>query len=146
MEISGLGFHREIPPPGQRPDPQEISSRVIGKLDKDGDGLLQVSELEGHAADRLQGADTDEDGLLSQEELVQRIEEKMAEHGGFEAGKMPDIQRLKTMMGQQLFAGGTPPEGEGADIFSMLDNLDVSDEDKEELKEAITNAPFDVFA
>ena len=145
MEISGLGFHHEIHAAGHVPDPGKISGRIIERLDKDGDGQLQVSEL-GDKAERLQGADANEDGLLSQDELIQRIESKMAEMGGFEPGQLPDIQRLKSMMGQHLAQGG-PIAGEGQpDIFSMLDSLDASDEDKEDIKSAIENAPFDIFA
>ena len=146
MEISGLGFHQEILASGKLPDPQEVSSRMIEKLDKDGDGLLRVNELEGRVADRLQGADSDEDGLLSQEELIGQIEKKMAEFGGFELGKRPDIQRLKSMMGQQLLTGDLSSEENSSDLLSILDNLDASDEDKDEVIKAINNSPFDVFA
>ena len=146
MEISGLGFHQEILASGKLPDPQEVSGRMIEKLDKDGDGLLQVSELEGRFGERLQGADTDEDGLLSQDELIQQFEKKMAEFGGFEAGKMPDIHRLKSMIGQQLMTDSLSSEEESSDLFSILDALEASDEEKEEIKQAIQNAPFDVTA
>lgn len=146
MEISGLGFHQEILSSGKLPDPQEVSGRMINKLDKDGDGLLQVNELDGRAADRLQGADANEDGLLSQEELIQQFESKMAEHGGFELGDKPDIQRLKSMMGQHFLNGNLSSEESGGDLLSILDNLESSEEDKEELRNAINNAPFDVFA
>ena len=145
MEISGLGFHQEILASGTLPDPQKVSGRMIEKLDKDGDGLLQVNELEGRFADRLKGADADEDGLLSQEELIQQFESKMAEFGGFEVGKRPDIHRLKSMIGQQSFANGLSSDGEQPDLFSILDSLEASEEEKADLKEAINNAPFDVF-
>ena len=145
MEISGLGFHHEILSSGKLPDPQEVSGRIIEKLDKDGDGLLQVTELEGKHADRLQGADSDEDGLLSQEELIQQFEAKMAEFGGFEAGKRPDIQRLKSMIGQQFSLTELSSDENTPDLFSILDNLDASEEDKEKVINAINDAPFDVL-
>ena len=145
MEITGLGFHHEIHASGKLPNPQEVSGRVIERLDKDGDGLLQVNELDGRISDRLQGADANEDGVLSQDELIQQFEAKMAEHGGFKVGQRPDIQHLKSMMGQQFMNEGLSGE-EGQDLFSMLDNLDASEEDKEEIIKTINNTPFDVFA
>ena len=145
MEISGLGFRPEIHGPGHAPDPGKITGKIIERLDQDGDGQLNINEI-GDKAAHLQAADANEDGLLSQDELIQQFESKMAEMGGFQPGQMPDIQRLKSMMGQQFaFRGLEGGEGQ-ADFFSILDDLDASDEDKKEIQRAIENTPFDVVA
>ncbi len=152
MEISGLGFRQEILASGQLPDAQEVSSRLIQKLDQDGDGMLSTAEV-GERASHFADVDTDQDGLIGQEELIQQIESKMAEFGGFKPGEKPNIQKLKSMMGkmQQQFLLQGGPQGTGGasgqenDIFSMLDALETSEDDKERLKTLINDNPFDVF-
>ena len=142
MEISGLGFQHEIHGSGHIPDPGKITGHIIERLDQDGDGHLNVNEL-GDRAGRMQEADANEDGLLSQDELIQQFETKMAEVGGFQTGQMPDIHRLKSMIGEQYALRG----GDGQpDLFSILDDLDATDEDKKDIQRVIENAPFEIIA
>ena len=145
MEISGVGFHHELLAAGRPPGPEELSGKIMQRMDQDGDGLLSVDEL-GDRADRLTGADTDEDGLISQEELLTRIEAQMAEFGGLQPGEQPDIQRFKSMMGHLAHQHGLDGHENQDHVFSILDELDASEEDKKSIKEAVVNAPFDVFA
>ena len=144
MEISGLGFNHEVAFRGQAPDPQKISGHVMEKLDEDGDGVIRVDQLSGRHAERLSGADADQDGLITQDELIKGIEAKIAEKGGFPVGEKPDLQRLKSVMGMMAEQGEF---GDGSnDLFSILDDVDASEEDKEEIKSALLQAPFDVLA
>ena len=145
MEISGLGIRQEILASGQLPDAQEVSSRIIQKMDQDGDGLLNTSELGKHA-ERLAGADQNEDGLIGQDELVQQMEAKMAEFGGFKPGEKPNIHKLKSMMGmmQQKFTAAGGPASQENDLFSLLDSLETSEDDKQRLKSLMENNPFDI--
>ena len=147
MEISGLGFRQEILASGQLPDAQEVSGRILQKIDQDGDGFLNAAEL-GDRIDRLAGADQDEDGLISQSELVQQIEAKMAEFGGPMLGERPGIQQLKSMMGaiQQKISLERGSLDQGENLFSMLDSLEGSEEEKDRLKQIVENNPFNVLA
>ena len=147
MEISGLGFRQEILSSGQLPDAQEVSSRVIQKFDQDGDGFLSKYEM-GSKADMFSEVDLDQDGLIAQNELIEKIESKMAEFGGFTPGEKPNIHQLKSMMGMMnqkiSFEGGAANQQN--DLFSLLDSLETSEEEKERLKDIMESNPFDVLA
>ncbi len=54
--------------------------KIIKRFDDNEDGKLQVDELKGRAAQRLSGADKDNDGVLSTEELSAHQSEMRAKH------------------------------------------------------------------
>lgn len=67
----------EGPPRDQKPDPAEVSSKIISDLDTNGDGVLSAEELEaaGIFGQKIAEADTDGDGFVSQEELERHVAE-----------------------------------------------------------------------
>lgn len=78
-----LGCESTAPPPvyepasgvgTARPTMQQVSAkegfaRLVARYDKNGDGLLQLSELPPRLGRTLRTADTNHDGVLSQDEL-----------------------------------------------------------------------------
>jgi Ca2+-binding EF-hand superfamily protein len=51
-------------------DPQKFVERVFQRFDKNGDGVLELAELPERKQKRLSGADTNNDGRLSADELA----------------------------------------------------------------------------
>ena len=145
MEISGLGFRQEILSTGKLPQAGEISSRLIEKRDQDGDGQLSANELGGNS-ERFSKADLDQDGLLSENEIIKQFESKLSQFG-FEPGEEVNIHQLKNKMGmlksQFSIEGGFGHKEDH--LFSLLDSLESSDEDKERLKKIIHDNPFDML-
>ncbi len=73
---------------GAGADPEAMVQMMLDRFDTNGDGQLDASELdalEGRMRDRLAQADTDNDGIISREELVEssrRMMEQMQRNGG----------------------------------------------------------------
>lgn len=72
-------------------------SKFFGRLDKDGDGKIQMAELPEHMRERMAKADLDKDGVLTKDELKTSFE---AEHKAHMAkidtdgdGKISDAER-----------------------------------------------------
>lgn len=67
----------EGPGKEQKPDPAEISSKIISDLDTNGDGVISAEELEaaGLFGQKIAEADTDGNGSVSQEELENYVAE-----------------------------------------------------------------------
>lgn len=62
----------------ERPDPDEMAASIVEKDDKDGDGLLNLSETP-LDQDRFDAIDADGDGFISADELSADAKEHMAE-------------------------------------------------------------------
>lgn len=72
VEMGSEGHRR-----GQRPDPEEVSDRIISDLDTNEDGVISAEELEaaGLFSQKIAEADTDGDGSVSREELETYVAE-----------------------------------------------------------------------
>lgn len=90
--------------PGGFGDPKAMLDRLMTQ-DKDGDGLLAADELPERMAAMLDGADSNEDGKLSREEIQKAMQARMANMrrggGGRPGGDRPGAGR-----------GGDTPGGE----------------------------------
>ncbi|WP_088329809.1 EF-hand domain-containing protein [Lacimicrobium sp. SS2-24] len=75
MEINTNGI-RALPHPAQKPDAQEISTRLLGNLDSNGDKQLSMAEIK--ESDQnikgLEKADSDKNGMLSADELLNKVQ------------------------------------------------------------------------
>ncbi len=82
------------PPHGPRGEQAVQTSEIVArwmKLDKDGDGTLTKKELRGRMRGLLSRADTDEDGIVTEEELTEHAEQEFAQSGGRPDGP-PDFR------------------------------------------------------
>ncbi|GEM_PF-2661256 len=72
-------------------EPEEMASRLIEKMDRNGDGLVSMEEHENFSAAMFSNVDANGDRLLSQDELAaykmvkqeQRAEQKEPRNGAY---------------------------------------------------------------
>ena len=62
--------------PKTTPETDSSESRLFGRLDKDGDGMIQVAEMPTPLRERLKTFDTDGDGNVSSSEFRRGLEER----------------------------------------------------------------------
>lgn len=72
----GRGMHRGMHRGRHAPDP----ARMIQRLDANGDGALQITELPERMRERVSAGDANRDGVLSVEEIRAGMERFRAEH------------------------------------------------------------------
>ena len=97
----------------QRPDATQMSSKVMGAKDADGDGLLSASEVP-MSKDQFAIADANNDGMIDKDELLARITEKMETMGASlnsEDEEQIDINQFKSLMAT-MGGGSTEEENE----------------------------------
>ncbi len=128
IESGGLGRARST---GAKHSADDISEHLMSRLDTDGDGALSQSELEqlGDRAKRLEGADSDSDGLISLQELTSRISENIESRS---QRKLPSIN-----MAQQQ---ASPLDV----LIQQLENYDS--EEASTLVSLLKNSGFDEVA
>lgn len=137
MAVEGLGGMMTSTGMGGmfKPDANELSKSIIGRLDKDGDGALSKDEL-GKVNAKLIDADTNGDGVVDQEELLLKISAKIEEKGGsalLQQGENPDFSKIKQMIAQMSLQliGDTSDNQSSSDLIDqMLNNLGLSGDEK----------------
>ena len=74
--------------PGGGPGGPPDAAAMIERMDQDGDGKLQIDELPEFMASRMAAADTDDDGILSEDEITSAMENMRGRRGGRGRGAM----------------------------------------------------------
>lgn len=103
--LSNMGL--EVPPPPQQgggmPNVSEMASEIFSKNDTDEDGLLSIDELD-ISEELMSAMDSDSDGSITQEELEQGLKTLF---DSVESG-----EKSKEEVGEQLTSLGVePPQG-----------------------------------
>lgn len=139
----------------QRPSATDITSKIMGKADVNGDSALSVDELSGmgRIGEKIGAADSNGDGLVTNDELVNKITEQMETMmagglPGLMSGDMPSISQLKSMMAEMAasFEEEGEPRSSSDMISSLLDKLQVSDEDSQALLDIFNDSGFNAKA
>ena len=170
MSIDGISSMPPMgPPPGVKPpNATEISSEIISAKDTDADGALSVEES-GLTQETLDTLDTNEDGVVSQNELVASLTEKLeAMKEKMDAGEIPpmrphpkgpppeesteeteeltDIERLVEMFNETgLYM--TDSTQRGKDMYTaVLEELGVSSQDQNTFFKILENNGIDYEA
>jgi len=73
---------RRVAAAGAERSPEELRARLMERLDANNDGKLQVDELPERMRERLSAADTNGDGVLSEEEMAEAGEAWQRRGGG----------------------------------------------------------------
>jgi hypothetical protein len=122
MAMLGTGSTQQTPPP---PLEEALGSDIMSSLDTDSDGSLSVTEL-GNYADKFAGVDTNGDGLISKEELVAKLKEKMEEMGMTPPppppdGEKPDFADILSKINEESSADSTnTTDKTGEDLVNRL--------------------------
>jgi len=88
----GMGMHR--------PDATQMSGKIMGTKDIDGDGLLSASEVP-MSKEQFAAADANNDGMIDKNELLAKITEKMEMMGASlnsEDENQVDLNQFKSLM------------------------------------------------
>ena len=123
MQIQGMGsmmFAMGMRGSGP-PSAAEMSERIISNKDIDGDGAINFEEF-GMSQDKFNAADTDSDGLISKDELLIKVSERMAIIGGPQimAGAGPDPSKI-----YEKILSSKDQDDDGA---LSISELDISEE------------------
>jgi Ca2+-binding EF-hand superfamily protein len=106
----------------KKPNAEEITSRILKKIDADGDGVLCSAELGtcGKLGEKISTADKNGDGLVSHHELLSKIMEKLESFENREPknGKGADINRIKCTLSELL--GESETDKSSDDLFTQL--------------------------
>jgi hypothetical protein len=140
---------------GQARDPEARFTKIVAHADKNGDGILQVSELPGRMAKRLGGADANRDGVITQAEFTAHAtvvrQERLARLDTNKDGKVSDEERAaaRARMAEKRFSrsdknadGQLEPGEVGA---KRWEHIAVADTDKSgtvsaaEMQQAVAN-------
>jgi len=106
MSMSGL----RRPPGEPSEDAEDMSTKIVDEQDTNEDGLLSAEEL-GEDSDVIANLDEDGDGLLSQSELQSGLQAKMEEaQSSFESGTQPSAENREFMEQMQSLTGMTTGE------------------------------------
>ncbi len=111
--LTNMGLDVPAPPSknGAMPNASELASDIFSKNDTNEDGLLSVDELD-ISEELLSSMDSDEDGNISQEELAQGLQTLF---DNVESGEMSkeEVGDELTSLGVEPPAGGQGPGGGG---------------------------------
>ncbi|MBN2473509.1 MAG: hypothetical protein JXB62_02790 [Pirellulales bacterium] len=126
-------------------DPEEVAERVISRNDKDGDGALTLAEL-GVDQDEFTATDTNGDGVVSQEELVARITQRLNDLTGLvlDSAESTGITQLKNLF--ETLSAESEDESSYNTILNLLTQLGVSSEDTNNLIALLEENGIDVTA
>lgn len=148
VEISQIG--QNMPISGMSgmgpPSASSIASRVIDDLDTNEDGVVSEDELikAGKLALKIFGADADGDGCVTEDELISKISEEMEGLEGFPGlpeGERPDINRLIGIMIQMGTEQSEQSDQSGLDILKqVLSQLNLSAEETETILAVVQNS------
>ena len=70
------------PPGGGGGDPAQIASMIFTRLDTNQDGRIAADEMPAAQADRLKQGDTNGDGAIDKQELIEAMRKQMSAAGG----------------------------------------------------------------
>lgn len=99
----GMGMHR--------PDATQMSGKVMGTKDINGDGLLSSSEVP-MSKEQFAAADANNDGMIDKDELLAKITDKMEMMGASlksEDENQVDLNQFKSLMAT-MESGSTEKE------------------------------------
>ena len=165
MSIDGIGSMPPMgPPPGVKPlSATEMSNEIISAKDTDADGALSVEES-GLTQETFDVLDTNEDGVVSQDELVAALTEKLEamkenmppmgpppmgpppEKSTDETEDSTELDRLVEMLNEVGTSMNESAES-GANMYTMvLQELGVSSEDQVTFFEILENNGLDYKA
>ncbi|MCE5271737.1 hypothetical protein LLH00_10690 [bacterium] len=138
------------PPPPAQMDATSMSDQLISQLDTDGDDALSLDEL-GDLSENFAAADTNGDGVISREELLNSLSSKLDEMGGLpQMGKSgtQELNAFKQMIGKTIEQSGDTSEAESniSRITDLLGELGLSGEETRSVLNLIQNARFDMSA
>lgn len=108
--LSELGL--EVPPPpgqGHKPDVSQMASDIFSSSDSDEDGLLTIEELN-ISEELFSSMDSDEDGKISQDELEEKLSSMFED---VKNGDMDQSEFEETMSALGVEAPSAPPAGGG---------------------------------
>ncbi|HOQ05829.1 MAG TPA: hypothetical protein PKY88_11515 [Anaerohalosphaeraceae bacterium] len=131
----------EMAQQNQPPAPSEVSTKILGDLDTNGDGVLSIEELNaaGLFGQKIAEADSDGDGVVSREEL-----ESLVAQSPLPPPPPPPAQSSDKGETEEENES-TKKEQTGYDLLSKIlqDVFGLSSEEKDQLLKMLQNNPFE---
>ncbi len=131
-------------------DAEQTAVKIMRQRDADGDAVLDISEAETLSVE-FDETDTDGDSLISFDELIAKINEKLSEVGfsGASESDITGISQLKYMvakMSVDMLLPASDKSSSGYDFDSLLiDKFNLSGSEANSLIETMKGNPLDVF-
>lgn len=122
--LSSLGLEVPPPPPPM-PNTSNMASELFSSKDSDEDGLLSLDEL-GISEDLFSSMDSDEDGMVSQEELEEKLQSMFEDLKNGDITES-DFQETMNELGLTPPPGGQAMSGGGSGGGSSEEEYDDAD-------------------